>query len=1071
MLIIFGLLSTVLASSVFVIDDGDADMASLVTTLEGHGHAVETSAEYGFTEEEFSGFEVDLSAYDVVVWLDGGAAALTSMPDMGQAALLEFVAAGGGVMLFGQNGFNFLAGRHPDLAPLIPLRSWTMMGPADFVCEDGEHDLCAGFDLGDLISVPSGYSQAGSTYFGTTVWGVSDSAGTFTGGVTFDVGEGRGVQWAMWGDSISSYWQTPWGDATVGQLLDNAVRWAGQGPPRPDIGGPYFGVATEVINLDASGSTARGEASIALYEWTVDDFDWSTTTPTTTFDTAGIDGPFVGEVQLVVTDTDGRHAEAFTSLNLENADPVIVEISCPGRLDEGGTETFRVEFEEPEPADTVDILWFVDGIAVATGAAVDIDFEFDGVFPVHVLVADDDGGIADEACPADVVVENVRPLIVGDPASVVDAGDVYVFEPSVDDPGVTDVHSWAVSGPMLLTVDADTGRVSWAPSLEDIGAHTVSLRVFDGLEDHVVEWVITVQWPDADGDGISAETDCDDTDSAIFPGAEELCDTTDSDCDDSLVDGFSDYDGDLIPDCVDPDADGDGDGMVDGWEAEHGLDPLDGSDGSSDSDGDGRTALEEFEAGSDPSVYEGPGQPEVLMPIDGAEIGEFPAALVIYDGDAPLGQALVHGMILALDSSLETVVAEVDGLVGAGDGTTGWMIAEVLEENTWYHWTAFASDDWTTGAAMVPVKFFHNLVNEAPRSPVLGSPLDGAWTDTMELIVGVPEDPDLDMVEIIFSLTLEDGSALDSVLIAGEDGLAHWTPSIVVEEEARFCWSAIAIDEHGLASAPSDVACFNIDPVNYAPSSPSIEAPIDTVDTLSPTLVVTNGEDPEGRETWHRFQLDTQASFGSESLQEAEVPSGDDGQTSWSVPFELSEDTMMYARVLCSDGDHDSDWVTTSFFVSVSNHPPSVPVLLDPADGIPLAADAAFVVTNSIDPEADPLHYEFQILDLRDGLVAEGLDIAQGEGTTQWLAEPLDEGHYQWTARAVDDGGEMSDFAAVRSFVVGNPSAVQEPDLGGMVGDPKAEGCSCSATTSPKPLVWIFLVLLGLVQRRKSPRC
>jgi len=41
--------------------------------------------------------------------------------------------------------------------------------------------------------------------------------------------------------------------------------------------------------------------------------------------------------------------------------------------------------------------------------------------------------------------------------------------------------------------------------------------------------------PDADGDGWPASVDCDDADSAVYPGAVELCDGRDNDCD-GLVD-------------------------------------------------------------------------------------------------------------------------------------------------------------------------------------------------------------------------------------------------------------------------------------------------------------------------------------------------------------------------------------------------------------------------------------------------------------------------------------------------------------------------------------------------------
>ena len=65
--------------------------------------------------------------------------------------------------------------------------------------------------------------------------------------------------------------------------------------------------------------------------------------------------------------------------------------------------------------------------------------------------------------------------------------------------------------------------------------------------------------PDVDGDGDPNESDCDDGDGAVFTGATELCDALDSNCDGSLVDGFDDWDGDNLPDCVDTDDDNDND--------------------------------------------------------------------------------------------------------------------------------------------------------------------------------------------------------------------------------------------------------------------------------------------------------------------------------------------------------------------------------------------------------------------------------------------------------------------------------------------------------------------------------
>ncbi len=61
---------------------------------------------------------------------------------------------------------------------------------------------------------------------------------------------------------------------------------------------------------------------------------------------------------------------------------------------------------------------------------------------------------------------------------------------------------------------------------------------------------------DADGDGWTDETDCDDADPTVFPGATEICNGTDDDCDGAIDEG--------LDQAWYPDADGDGYGAQQG---------------------------------------------------------------------------------------------------------------------------------------------------------------------------------------------------------------------------------------------------------------------------------------------------------------------------------------------------------------------------------------------------------------------------------------------------------------------------------------------------------------------------
>jgi MYXO-CTERM domain-containing protein len=138
---------------------------------------------------------------------------------------------------------------------------------------------------------------------------------------------------------------------------------------------------------------------------------------------------------------------------------------------------------------------------------------------------------------------------------------------------------------------------------------------------------------------------------------------------------------------------------------------------------------------------------------------------------------------------------------------------------------------------------------------------------------------------------------------------------------------------------------------------------------------------------------------------------------------------------------------------------------------VAFAEDGTLKVTNSVDPEEQEVTYDFQVVDLRDAVIAEVDAVDEGDAHTAWSPGFLEDGTYLWTARAMDSDGESSAWAEPRSIVVGTPGLLEEPEVGGMVVDPKADGCSCtSARQSTRGWGWLLL-LVGLVaQRRRSPR-
>jgi hypothetical protein len=96
---------------------------------------------------------------------------------------------------------------------------------------------------------------------------------------------------------------------------------------------------------------------------------------------------------------------------------------------------------------------------------------------------------------------------------------------------------------------------------------------------------------------------------------------------------------------------------------------------------------------------------------------------------------------------------------------------------------------------------------------------------------------------------------------------------------------------------------------------------------------------------------------------------------------------------------------------TLPDHAPSIPMILDPADGAQIKALLpTFTVANSTDPDGDAIFYDFELYEDASfrSMIARGTHIASGEPHTSWQPDGIPGGlaenrRYYWRVRASDE--------------------------------------------------------------------
>lgn len=772
----------------------------------------------------------------------------------------------------------------------------------------------------------------------------------------------------------------------------------------PSPTSPNEGVA---MTITAVASDPAGDTLTYVWTWGDGTPNGSGVSPSHTYADNG-----AHTITLTVNDGFGGSSVATVPITVKNVPPVITAMPVPATADEGSSVAVSATATDV-PTDPLTYSWsWGDGSPDSAPDAASVAshvYADNGTYNVVLTATDDDGGVRTKTKV--ITVDNVAPTIISAPPTTATQDAPYTYLPESEDPGADTVVWTAPTAPAGATIDPGSGAVAWTPTYAQALARTADFDLVvtddDGGATHQ-RFSVAVAWIDSDGDG-----------------------------------------------------------MPDVWETDHGLNPTSAADANQDPDADGLANAEEFALDQDPHVFDGPSAPAIAWPGAGEDIADTSPSLVVTNAVDPQSDALTYEFELYDDASLNSLVAS-DGGITEDPNTTAWMVPAELDENARYWWRARANDGAVDSAWSEVSEFRVNTVNEPPTTPVAVYPVDEAVSDRTPQLEWVDSTDPYDEV-IMYDVEVWDAGQTTRITsiddIPGGEVNGTWTVDVDLPDGA-YTWRVYAIDPQGLASPWRDSA-FQVVTDQLPPEGVAFTAPVDgaRIEPLSPTLVASEGADPEGNAITYRFEVDAVATFDSAQYVATEVSGNGDGTASWDLAAHgvvLPENATAYARVRGIDPfDHASAPDTIAFYVIGVNEPPTGLQLRSPLPASQLTAPEPLVCGLTVDPEGTAVTYEFLVAS-DEGLTAildQSGPIQGGTTDASWTPTAALDGAIYWSARAVDADGVASAWATPFAF------AIHSGDTGTTT---PAGNCGC-ADAGPSAGAWpLLLGLLALRRRRRS---
>lgn len=383
-----------------------------------------------------------------------------------------------------------------------------------------------------------------------------------------------------------------------------------------------------------------------------------------------------------------------------------------------------------------------------------------------------------------------------------------------------------------------------------------------------------------------------------------------------------------------------------------------------------------------------------------------------------------------------------------GDGTAVFDWTPAAGQAGTYTINYLASDGTLSSTRAASIRVESAEPPPGPSIPEIVAPLPGAEVQALkpqlQVLTGqASNDP---TASVLFELYADEGltQKLGEGTVARNPAAGEatvWTPAEDLNDNTRYYWRARALAADASINSAWVDGNFFTNLFNDPPDSFNLTTPVSgsEVDSLTPTLALTNAQDRDGDAVTYGFEVFTDATLAERLDGASGLPPGEDGSTNWTVTVPLTNHATYYWRAVAVD-EHGAQTMTPlrPFTVFTGNAAPTTPTAVSPVGGgdVTTAGVAVLNAQGSTDADGDALAYVFEIdtvdtFDSSNRRVSDPVPAASS-GPTTWRAEGLVENQrYYWRVKTGD--GRADSAWAGGDFLM---NAVNEPPTAPVVANP-----------------------------------